>query len=199
MRSLDRKGRSIPVAEPSNRQKYLSISPLWTLWLITLSIVTLGMGIFALRSILGRAGGEQAIAALEWKPPSLAIVSLDPPKPANADLESVSRPIFSKSRKPALKTTYADSPANAATDTGALSVTAIVLNKKILQAFIISSDAPEGAWRKIGDTVDTWSIAAIAPKEVVIQNGGQKKVLPLYSSMTDRKGNTTGLTPAPSP
>ena len=199
MRGLDRKGRSNPAAEPAKRLKYFRMSPLWAVWLIALSIVTMGMGIFALRSLLGRAGDEEAVAALDWKPPSLAIVSLDPPKPANGDIESISRPIFSKTRKPTLKTAYAVSPANTTTDTGALSVTAIVLNKKIMQAFIISSDAPEGAWRKIGDSVDSWSITEIAAKEVIIQNGGQKRVLPLYASVTDQTGHATGLNPEPSP
>ncbi len=199
MRNFGRKWKSSKASEPSQRMKYLRISPLWAVGLMTLSILTLAMGVFAFKSFLGNGGQEDEIAAQEWKPPSLAIVSLDPPKPANVDIESISRPIFSKSRKPSPKAANAVSPSNGTTESGGISVTAIVLNKKILQAYIISSDAPEGAWRKIGDTVDSWNIASIAPKEVVIQNGGQRRTLPLYANVTDQPVNSTGLTPIQPP
>ena len=168
---------------PSFRGQYLRISPLWAIWLGTLSTLTLGVFLFALHAMIGRTEGDNSTAVPEWKPPSLNIVALDPPKLVSADVESLSRPIFSKFRKPAPKVSSAITQVNGSGGAEVLTVTAIVIDKLTRQAFFISPDSPDGAWRKIGDTVDTWTITAITPKEVILQSGGQTTISKLYANI----------------
>ena len=48
-------------------------------------------------------------------------------------------------------------------------------------AFIISSEAPEGVWKKVGDMVDAWTIKSIAPSELVLKSGERLAKLKLYA------------------
>ncbi len=159
------------------------LSPLMTIILAALGFMTLLVTLFALYALLGPTGAETEGAGPDWKSPTLAIVELEPPKPDSADVQTLTRPIFSKSRKPFPKS--AARPASeavvASTAPSGVTVAAIVRKGKIAQAFVLSPDAPEGAWRKIGDTVDSWTIKAIAADELTLRNGGAAATLKLYS------------------
>ena len=141
-----------------------------------------------------RCGGGDRDPFLE--PPFqlvLAVVELDSPKPASADTEALSRPIFSKTRKPSPKAAVAavDSANISDTPTG-LVVTAIVKNKKVAQAFVTSSETPAGAWRKVGDTVGSWTLNKILHSEVVFQSGDQLTRVKLYVTPTEGQGEAAG-------
>lgn len=160
------------------------LSPLSLMLLGALATTTLAAGLFALYALLGPDGSDKVPAAPDWTPQTLAIVELDPPKPASADVEALSRPIFSKSRRPSPKAAKTPDVANivetAAAPTG-LTVSAIVKRKIASQAFVVSMDTPEGAWRKVGDTIDSWTVTSIEPDRVILKNGGRTTKLQLYA------------------
>lgn len=162
--------------------KQAHLSPLSAMILAFLLATTLMAGLFALASIFGSIGLDSEVAAPDWKPPTLTIGELDPPTPASADVETLSRPIFSRSRRPSPKAkpqVEADLSPNAIAP-GSLTVSAIVKNKETHQAYVVSQDAPEGAWRKVGDTVDSWTISRIDRHEVILKSGEQTASIKLY-------------------
>lgn len=162
--------------------KQARLSPLSAMILAFLFATTLITGLFALFAIFGSIGLGGEVAAPDWKPPTVTIGELDPPKPASADVETLSRPIFSRSRRPSPKAkpqVAADLSPNAIAP-GGLTVSAIVKNKEAHQAYVVSQDAPEGAWRKVGDTVDTWMISRIDRHEVILQSGEHTASIKLY-------------------
>lgn len=174
--------------------KSLHLSPLAAIVLAALSAVSLGAALVAVYAIYGPLGSDSGVTVPDWKPPTLDVVELDPPKPASADVEALSRPIFAKNRKPSPKSAAPAAAAVLDSQTG-LTVTAIVHNKKTTSAFLISTDTPDGAWRKVGDTVDAWTVTSITPAEVVLQSGGQLSKLQLYSDAS----STAAPSPAPDP
>lgn len=163
--------------------KQARLSPLSAMILAFFLATTLMAGLFAISAIFGSNGLESEVAAPDWKPPTLAIGELDPPKPPSADVETLSRPIFSRSRRPSPKSANlqvdSDVSPNAIAP-GGLTVSAIVENKEMHQAYVVSSDAPEGAWRKVGDTVDSWTISMIDRHEVILKSGQQTTSIKLY-------------------
>ena len=167
---------------PTLPLKYLRISPLSTITLAGLSTIALLCLGFALHALFGDSGVDDNSTTAEWKPPTLDILALDAPKPASSDIEALSRPIFSKNRKPAPKAAGTPASESAPALADSLSITAIVQNKKSAQVFMVSPDAPEGAWRKIGETVNFWTITAIKSKEVFLKNGNQTAKVELYAN-----------------
>lgn len=159
--------------------RHLHLSPLSAILLCGLSAMSLVAALFTLYALYGPADAEDRAIAPEWKPPTLAIAPLDPPKSAEDDLEALSRPIFSKSRKPSTKSAAAPTSSKIAV-AGALSVKAIIRSNQTAKAFLLASEAPDGVWLKIGDKIDAWTITAIAPREVVLQSGEQTTKLNLY-------------------
>lgn len=162
--------------------KQARLSPLSAIVLAFLFATTLMAALFALSAIFGSIGLDSEVAAPDWKPPTLAIGELDPPKPASADVETLSRPIFSRSRRPSPRAktpVEADLSPNALAP-GGLTVSAIVKNSEAHQAYVVSQDAPEGAWRKVGDTVDSWTISRIDRHEVILKSGEQTASIKLY-------------------
>lgn len=165
-----------------SRLKQWRLSPLVGILLAALSTFTAATALFAVAAVFWPVHSGDRAAVPDWTPPTLAVVELDPPKPPEADVETLARPIFSKSRKPSPKAAAAAvDPTNISDAPTGLVVTAIVKNKKVTQAFMTSTDTPEGAWRKIGDVVDSWTVHKILPAEVVLQNGDQLTKVKLYT------------------
>jgi len=159
------------------------LSPLSGMILAFLAATTLGAGLFAAYAFFGPKGMDAAVTAPDWTPPTLAVVELEPPKPPGADVQTLTRPIFSKNRRPAPKTEKAAGRPDAAAIPAAtgLTVNAIVRNKKASQAYFVSPASPEGAWKKVGDTVDSWTIKSIERYEVFLVNGAQTVKVKLYT------------------
>ncbi|MGB5087289.1 MAG: hypothetical protein WBO09_22455 [Methylocystis silviterrae] len=114
--------------------KQARLSPLSAMILAFFLATTLMAGLFAISAIFGSNGSDSEVAAPDWKPPTLAIGELDPPKPASADVETLSRPIFSRSRRPSPRTSKPQSEADlspSAIAPGGLTVSAIVKNKEM--------------------------------------------------------------------
>lgn len=179
------------------------LSPLSGMILAFLLATAVGAGVFAAYAILGPISSDDGATAPDWTPPTLAVGELDPPKPASADVETLSRPIFSKSRKPAAKAARPQAPVESvptATAPNGLTVGAIFRGKKTSQAYLISADTPEGAWKKVGDTIDSWTIKAIRHQEVILESGGRSAKLPLYpSDPTQAVSLSSHRPPSPAP
>lgn len=168
----------------------LRLSPLLTGAIAALLLATTLSAGFAIYALIGPQSQTAQSAAPDWKPPTLAIVELPPPKPSSADVQTLSRPIFTKNRKPAVKPSGAApaaAPAPEATDEApaGLTLSAIVKHGGVASAFVISPTAPEGEWKKIGERVDTWTIAAIADVDLTLTNGDQAVKLRLFDEKAD--------------
>ncbi|KAF2992329.1 hypothetical protein OGR47_10785 [Methylocystis sp. MJC1] len=188
--------RSIALAAPAQKAQ---LSPLSAIILAVLAATTLLAALFAAIAFLAPIDSDATVSAPAWTPPTLAVADLAPPKPASADQESLSRPIFSKNRKPAPKIAKA-STATAAEMAAAppgLAINAIVKNKKTTQAFVTSSESPDGLWKRVGETVDSWTISAIERDGVVLTNGAQTARVKLYADPLPPAAD--GMPPPPTP
>jgi hypothetical protein len=148
-----------------------------------LSLAAVSAGGFAANALLGPRNLPADAASQDWKPPKLAIVELPPPKSASADAQTLTRPIFSKNRRPSHKAPAAPAapplvPTAAAP--GDLTLAAIVKHGGVSSAFIISGSAPDGEWKKVGDTVDAWTVAAISDADLTLKSGDQAVKLRLF-------------------
>lgn len=160
------------------------LSPLLTMILGLLAATTVFAALFATYALVGPLGSEAETTAPEWNPPTLEIGELAPPKPDSAYEQSLTRPIFSKNRKPMPKS--AGRPTEAlATGDGPVGVTvnAIVKRGKRSQAFVVSSETPEGEWKKVGDSIESWTISAIGSDDLTVTNGDKAAKLKLYSDV----------------
>ncbi|PPD46211.1 MAG: hypothetical protein CTY15_02260 [Methylocystis sp.] len=159
------------------------LSPLMALILLAIAAVNILAAIFAFDAVMGPMGAKTDGAAPDWKAPTLAIVELDPPKAASADAQALTRPIFSKTRKPSPRAARPEGAATAASSAAmGVSVAAIVKKGKgAAQAFVISADAPEGAWKKVGDAVDAWAISDISADALKLRSGDGAATVKLYA------------------
>lgn len=158
------------------------LSPLMAMILGALATATAIAGLFAAYALIAPQGEGPETGVPDWKAPTLNIVELDPPKPDSAYEQALSRPIFAKNRKPTVKTASHATDADKV-DAGppsGLTVGAIVRNKGVTQAFIVSPDSPEGDWKKVGDMVDSWTISSIAPTELVLTSGERAAKVKLF-------------------
>lgn len=174
----------LPLSIPSLASSRLS--PLMAGILCALGLVSLVAAGFAIYATVGPQSETAQSAGPGWKPPTLAIVELEPPKPASADVQTLSRPIFSKNRKPSTRTGSAAPAAEPAIEaTGeapnGLTLAAIVKHDGVSSAFVISAGAPEGEWKKVGEKVESWTVAAINDLELTLQNGEEAVKLRLFA------------------
>ncbi len=176
--------------------KQMQLSPLSAIVVAVLAATTFATALFALYAIFGPMDSDSEAKAPDWTPPTLAAIELDPPKPPSADVESLTRPIFSKNRKATPKTAATPTDMTAVSDApSGLSVTAIVRHKTTARAFLISTDTPTGAWRQVGDLVDSWTVTSITPSEVVLQSGGQFSKVKLYTDPPPSAGGAPATAP----
>lgn len=179
--------------------KQLQLSPLSAMVLAVFSAMTLATALFAIRAIQGPLDFDSGVKVPDWTPPTLAAAELDPPKPDTAYAQSLSRPIFFKNRRPQPKTAAPAQAAALSEEPSGLTVTAIVRHKKKMQAFVISADTPTGEWRQVGDVVDSWTVSAITPAEVVLQSGDRRSEVKLLYSEAPPTAATAAATTAPAP
>jgi hypothetical protein len=131
----------------------------------------------------------------EWRPPSLTLAAPPQIKPPTADQETLTRPIFSKTRHPFVtqavkgeksKVAGADAPT---LPTG-LALRAIVkLGGAKARIFVISKSLGDGKWLGVGDAIEGWSVEAIQPLNVVLRNGDHIAQVPFdYSDRAPANG-----------
>ena len=158
------------------------LSPLMSFGLAGLGALVAAAAIFDASLLLG--AGAPAPPHVDWRAPTFVAAPLPAQKPASADVQTLSRPLFSKSRRPSA---IAAKPAPSETEKANPSapppnvmVSAIVKFGPRTQAFVVSSTAPEGKWLAVGETVDGWSVDAIHSSGIVLKNGERTMMTPLY-------------------
>jgi hypothetical protein len=120
----------------------------------------------------------------DWRPPTLAKYEALPQKPPGADVETLSRPIFSKNRKP-----FAKEKKNASDNQAALapvapppglSLSGVTKYRNKPMAFMVSVTTPKGKWLAVGDQIDGWSVTQVQNMEITLASGDHSIRLTLY-------------------
>ena len=158
----------------------LRLSPLMGMFLSALCALVLFAALFAIQSVTVSPQLDSPPSA-EWRLPTLdAIVPIQINAPT-ADMQTLSRPIFAKSRRPAVQQskTTSEEVSVVPPPTG-LQVAAITIFNTEKRAFLISSSLPEGEWFASGEKIDEWTIADMEESSLTLKNGSQSIRLRLY-------------------
>lgn len=161
----------------------LRLSPLMAMLLFGLGVLVAGAALFAIGSIVEPAGVEP-LAKPEWQLPKLAASAPSPVPPVDADQQTLTRPIFAKSRRPSPKANASARPELSDVPTPpppGLALSAIAKFRDVKRAFIVTSSAPDGQWVAIGEPIDGWTVVDVHSLEVTLSSGGNNVQLKLYS------------------
>ncbi len=157
------------------------------------SFGVLGKGVFS----TGLA--EKDIRA-DWRPPTLTQYEALAAKPADADVQTLTRPIFSKTRKPYLskdkKQTSVAAPVPAAAPAD-LKLLGLAKSKDVQSAFIVSGSTPGGKWCAVGSEIDGWKVTQMQNSEVKLQSGDRTVQLSLYPEPSEPQSPETQERPKP--
>ncbi|WP_024880720.1 hypothetical protein [Methylosinus sp. LW3] len=159
----------------------LRLSPLAAMLLASLAALDVAALAFALLAWIGLDESAPP-ATSDWRPPSVLSSASGPAPLAREDAQTLSRPIFWKSRRPrpAVAKSDRDGFAGIPTAPAGLAVSAIVRSGASVRAFVVSSDDPEGRWLIPGETVQGWTVAEVGELELKLVNGAQSARLQLY-------------------
>ncbi|BBU61761.1 hypothetical protein MSC49_16960 [Methylosinus sp. C49] len=163
----------------------LRLSPLAAMLLTSLAALDVAALAFALLAWIG-PDDTASPAKSDWRPPSV-LSSVSGPGPlAREDAQTLSRPIFWKSRRPRPIVAKSDREGFAGIPTApaGLSLSAIVRAGASARAFVVSSDDPEGRWLTPGESVQGWTIAEVGELELKLVNGAQSARLQLYPAQS---------------
>lgn len=127
---------------------------------------------------------------MEWRPPSLTQIDAETNRPAAVYPETLSRPIFSKTRRQAV-VQAATAPVVAAPAPN-LKLLAIFSSESARRVFIVSASSPKGRWTELGDSVDGWTITEMQPAFIVLRNAGSSINFKLYRDPGEAKRSSTG-------
>lgn len=108
--------------------------------------------------------------SVAWKAPTFASVA--PTRDyGGVDLHTLSRPIFSRTRRPqSAASPRAPDPA-APSPPARVSLKAIVKYRSLAKAFLTSANIPRGEWKIVGDKLESWTIHQIEQDGLAIRNG----------------------------
>jgi len=170
------------VARFRSLARELRLSPLAAMLLALLATLDLAASAFALLSLIGPDDGASR-PKMDWRPPSFVSPASGRAATASDDTQTLSRPIFWKSRRPrpiAGKPDRGDGFAGIPTAPAGLLLGAIVKSGASVRAFVVSGEDPEGRWLVLGETVQGWTIAEVGQSELKLVNGAQSARLQLY-------------------
>jgi hypothetical protein len=142
---------------------------------------------------------HDSVVKAQWRAPTIANLPSAMAARPNADAQTLTRPLFSKSRRAAPRAGQTAAADAAATTSGAplpagLNLKAIVFRNRKGSAFLACDALPEGKWIKEGDVFRDWTVAALHPLDVVLKNGER-----LQKLMLDYAGQEHPATPVPAP
>jgi len=97
------------------------------------------------------------------------------------DAEAVRRPLFHRNRRPIDEgaPAAANNTAAPGLDPG-LTLRGVVINGANARAALQTSDAAPPTWAAVGDTIDRWTIEAIAPDRVRLRAGDEVSEIKLF-------------------
>ncbi|CAN2533653.1 hypothetical+protein [Methylocapsa aurea] len=160
----------------------LRLSPLAVMLLALLAALDVAAFAFALLSVIGPDDAASPTKS-DWRPPSVLASASGRTAIARDDAQTLSRPIFWKSRRPrpiAAKADRGDGFAGIPSAPAGLSLEAIVRSGASVRAFVVSGEDPEGRWLTLGEAVQGWTIAEVGELELKLVNGAQSARLQLY-------------------
>lgn len=158
----------------------LRLSPLTTIAIVAFCILDAGAALFLLRAAM-RPIGLQAAPQAAWRLPTLAPDAPKKEMSAKADVQTLTRPIFFKSRRPPVNArAEAAQVAEPPVESAQLTVSAIAKAGRAERAFLLSSAATEGRWLAVGEEIDGWTLAEVHTSEVVLRSGDSLVRLNLY-------------------
>ncbi len=140
-------------------------------------------GIGALGVAFFPADQIEADVRSDWRPPLFDQNKSDAPSPSNADSQTLTRPIFSKTRRPFIaKATLPElrEPREPLAPPPGLMLLGIVKHKAGQSAFIVSSSTPKGKWCAVGDGLDGWKVTLVQDLEITLQSDARTVQLSLY-------------------
>jgi hypothetical protein len=168
------------------------LSPLVGLGLALLVMFDVAALAFAIGAVI--VDVEANAPKMDWRPPSVAPRGGDGTRAASEDVETLSRPVFFKSRRPPPaakgRNSSAALPRSEPGLLDGVTLSAIVTTGETSRAFVISVSAPDGRWLGVGEDIDGWSVAEINSSELVLSNGRQSTSLPLYPAPESFAGVT---------
>jgi hypothetical protein len=166
----------------------LRLSPLATMLLALLATLDLAALAFAVGAVVGADEGP-APPRTEWRPPALLASAPSRAKVASDGGETLSRPIFWKSRRPKPPTPADDerTARRPAASAAGLSLAAIVKTGATTRVFIVSSGSPDGKWLTRGETIEGWTVSEIGDIELTLVDGERSARLPLYAETEARE------------
>jgi hypothetical protein len=157
----------------------LRLSPLAAIFLALLAMLDVVAFAFALLSLIGHDDASPP-AKSDWRPPSVLSPAAGRAAIASDGAQTLSRPIFWKSRRPRPIAGRADGFAGIPSAPAGLSLAAIVRSGASVRAFVVSGEDPEGRWLAPGEAVQGWTIAEVGELELKLVNGAQSARLQLY-------------------
>jgi len=157
------------------------LSPLMAAVLAALSIFVLAGGVYAAGALAGlTTSPAPSTADSGWRPPALAALEPQPPKPPRDDKQILERPLFSKSRRPApAKSAVAEKPGETAAAATPLAVAGIVRSRAGARVFL-STSAGDGDWYGVGEIIAGWTVAEIGRIDLTVTSGDKRAQVKLY-------------------
>ena len=157
------------------------ISPLEAGGLGFLALMTLMAAMFFVYALFTPYGTPTPIA-WEWRAPIVEPAEPIGQRSAPADMHTLSRPLFAKTRRPkpvkAVEIAVLETPKRAPEVTG-LSVSGIIHFSQNSAAYILNQNAG-GEWYHVGETVAGWKVQSIRRLDLTLKNGEQTAILELY-------------------
>lgn len=163
----------------------LRLSPLAALLLCGLDLLALLAILFVAHAAVAPVVTAAAPKS-EWRLPKFVAPDPHRAKLASSDVQTLARPIFSKSRRPLAERPNArlskapPSPPPAAPTVG---LQAIVGSRSNGRAFLISRPFPEGKWYRVGEQIEGWTIADMQSSELTLTNNAHTVRLRLYPDL----------------
>ncbi len=160
------------------------LSPLTAGTLGALALLAAGAGVFAAAAVATTPFASRDADARQsfgWRPPVLAALAPIPAPSPNADAQTLSRPPFSRTRRPELhRAVEAATRAKDDAKPPALALGAVVRYGAKRRAFVTDAQGANGEWYRVGEKVAGWTVAEIRQDLLMLQNAGRSAQLQLY-------------------
>jgi hypothetical protein len=171
------------LARVSALAKAKRLSPIMLASLALLATTTALSAFFLLAALIGWGDPEAATIA-DWRPPAVSLSASSPSAASAVDTQTLSRPVFAKSRRPSLQPAASTVSNLGSGPQPMLGVEAIVFSSGGPRAYLVSQGAASGDWYVVGQLADGWTVAEIRPSELVLKSGERSATLSLYPETT---------------
>jgi hypothetical protein len=157
------------------------ISPLMLAGLTPLALLTIFSAGFAVSALI-MSFEPASLAKSEWRPPTLSALAPPPSTPAGLDEQTLTRPIFTKSRRPSSSARQASMESTAHTESAppGFALGAIIGFGPSKRAYLLGHGATAGEWLSVGEMFEGWTIAEIGELNLTLKSGARIAILKLY-------------------